>query len=265
MTMPGSVVARMQTPSRATTFIGRRSSFGWPTGEPGYREQVLESAWHDLDLVDLGGFDFDRVAVPARLDLARFGRSLPGHKRVIASVVDGARRLVDLQDRQPWGQPYAPADGWDWGSNGRLLNNLVVLVAADLLTAERRFSDAVSMGVDYLFGRNALGQSYVTGYGVDDTRHQRTRQFGRDLDPAFPPPPPGALAGGANSKPHPDFPYDSRLIGLPPQCCYLDEPTSEVTNDICVRWNAPLVYVATYHDRRLSVPAGAGSGEADHP
>jgi hypothetical protein len=28
--------------------------------------------------------------------------------------------------------------------------------------------------------------------------------------------------------------------------CYLDEPTSEVTNDLCIRWNAPPVYVATY-------------------
>jgi hypothetical protein len=52
---------------------------------------------------------------------------------------------------------------------------------------------------------------------------------------------------------------------LPPQCCYLDEPTSEVTNDICVRWNAPLVYVATYLDRRLSVTAASGSGDGDRP
>jgi hypothetical protein len=43
------------------------------TGEHGYREQVLESAWHNADPVDLGGFDFDRVAIPARLDLALLG------------------------------------------------------------------------------------------------------------------------------------------------------------------------------------------------
>jgi endoglucanase len=50
---------------------------------------------------------------------------------------------------------------------------------------------------------------------------------------------------------------------LPPQCCYLDEPTSEVTNDICVRWNAPLVYVATYLDRRPSVTGASGSDDGD--
>ena len=151
-----------------------------------------------------------------------------------------------LQNTQPWGQPYLPKQGWDWGSNGRILNNLVVLVVAHLLTGDATYEDAVAIGMDHLLGRNALGQSYVTGHGTDDSHHQRTRQFGHDLDPAFPPPPPGALAGGPNSRPHPDFPYDARLDGLPPQCCYLDEPTSEVTNDICIRWNAPLVYVSSF-------------------
>ena len=231
------------------------------TGEIGFRERVLASPWHEAEASDLGGFDFDRVAIPARLDLALLGGSLPGREQVVAAVVELADRLLDLQRRRPWGQPYAPTDGWDWGSNGRLLNNLVVLVAADLLTKERRYSDAVSTGVDYLFGRHALGQSYVTGHGVDDTRHQRTRQFGHDLDPRFPPPPLGALAGGSNSKPHPNFPYDPRLVGLPPQCCYLDEPTSEVTNDICIRWNTPLVYVATYLDHVVSLDTASSSGD----
>ena len=97
-----------------------------------------------------------------------------------------------------------------------------------------------------LLGRNALGQSYVTGHGTDATRHHRTRHFAHDLDPAFPPPPPGAQAGGANARKYPGFPSDPRLAGLPPQCCYLDEPTPETTNDVCIRRNAPLAYVAKY-------------------
>ena len=120
---------------------------------------------------------------------------------------------------------------------------------AHLVTGEAAYRDAVASGMDYLLGRNALGQSYVTGHGTDHSRHQRTRQFGHDRDPSMPPPPPGALAGGANSCPAPDFPYDERLLGLPPQLCYLDEPTSEVTNDVCIRWNAPLVWVSTFLSR----------------
>ena len=223
------------------------------TGEQTYLDDVRASALHESgDVFPEDGFDGDRVAAAARLDLALHGAGVPEQERMREDVCRAADRLIDVRQRQPWGQPYAPPDGWAWGSNGRILNNLVVLVVAQLLTAAEgsraagRYRDAVAGGIDYLFGRNALGQCYLTGYGIDDTRHQRTRQFGQALDARLPPVPPGALAGGANSRPSPDFPYDDRLRGLPPQCCYLDEPTSEVTNDICIRWNAPLVYVSGF-------------------
>ena len=51
----------------------------------------------------------------------------------------------------------------------------------------------------------------------------------------------------ADRRPGPSgFPTDPRLAGLPPQLCYLDEPTSETTNDVCIRWNAPLVWMAAF-------------------
>ncbi|GEK23514.1 glycoside hydrolase family 9 protein [Cellulomonas xylanilytica] len=216
------------------------------TGDDAYEVDVLRSPEHSTDPFDDAGFDFHAVAAPARLDLALHGAGFADHDRVVGSLRAGADRLLDLQARQPWGQPYAPAAGWEWGSNGRILNNLVVLGVAHLVTGDPLYRAAVATGLDYVLGRNALGQSYVTGYGTDHSHHQRTRQFGHDLDPTMPPPPAGALAGGANSVPVADFPYDPRLVGLAPQLCYLDEPTSEVTNDVCIRWNAPLVWVAAF-------------------
>ena len=121
------------------------------------------------------------MAAAGVLDLA-----LHGHDAAAAEVVAAADRLRDLQDDQPWGQPYAPADGWDWGSNGRILDNLVVLAIAHELTGRSELLAAATRGLDYLLGGNALGQSYVTGYGTDFTRHQRTRHFAHDLDPALP-------------------------------------------------------------------------------
>jgi endoglucanase len=217
------------------------------TGERAFRDELLGSSFHGAAAFAPDGFDFDRVALPAQLDLAAHPeRDVDG--TAARTVVAAAEALRALQAQQPWGQPYAPASGWDWGSNGRILNNLVVLAGAHALTRDRAFRDGLAEGLDYLFGRNALGQCYVVGYGTDSTAHLRTRQFGHDLDPAFPPPPRGAVAGGANSKETPGFPSDPRLIGLPPQRCYLDEPTSETTNDLCIRWNAPLAFVATYVD-----------------
>jgi endoglucanase len=209
------------------------------TREPAYeraaRDALRAGAFH------AGGFDCDRVAPVAALDLA-----LDGDAEAATCVVDAAERIVELQDRQPWGQPYGPADGWDWGSNGRILSNLVVLSVAHELGGRAEHRAAAARGMDYLLGCNALGQSYVTGYGTDFTRRQRVRHFAHALDPSFPAPPPGALAGGPTSKQHPGFPADPRLEGLAPQRCYLDEPTSETTNDVCIRWNAPLVWMAAF-------------------
>jgi endoglucanase len=233
-------------PVLADDFYWAAAELWLSTGDDEYRDFLRGSPEHRADDFDAEGFDYDRVTGPARLDLATGERRLPEHDRIVQDVCDAAERLRVLQSRQPWGQPYAPPDGWHWGSNGRVLNNLVVLATAHELTGDRRFRDAVATGADYLLGRNALGQSYVVGYGTRASAHLRTRQFGHDLDPSLPPPPPGALAGGANSMRYAGFPGDPRLDGLPPQCCYLDEPTSEVTNDICIRWNAPLAYIAAY-------------------
>jgi endoglucanase len=188
-----------------------------------------------LESFPLDGFDFDRVGGPARLT--------QGATEVIATA---ARRLVALQQAQPWGQPYAPDGPWSWGSNGRLLNNLMVLGSAYELTDNDAFRSAVCTGADYLFGRNALGQSYVAGYGTDTSRHQRTRHYAHDLDPTFPPAPHGAVVGGPTNQSYPGFPDDPRLPSLPPQLAYVDAPTSETTNDVCIRWNAPLVWVAAF-------------------
>jgi endoglucanase len=209
------------------------------TRDPAYGEETARA--HEPDAFDLDGFDWNNMAAAAALDLA-----LDGEASAVANVVAAAERLVERHAGQPWGQPYAPEDGWDWGSNGRLLNNLVVLAVAHELTGREAFDAATARGMDYLLGCNALGQSYVTGYGTDFTRHQRARHFAHDLGPRFPCPPPGALAGGPTSKEHPGWPTDARLAGLPPQRRYLDEPTSETTNDVCVRWNGPLVWMAAF-------------------
>ena len=53
--------------------------------------------------------------------------------------------------------------------------------------------------MDYLFGRNALNQSYVTGYGEVASQNQHSRWYAHQLNPDLPNPPRGTLSGGPNS------------------------------------------------------------------
>ena len=216
------------------------------TEETQYLDAVLSSPCHRVDVFDVDGFDWNSVAALARIELATVPSRLPDWSRIRTSVIDAAERLIDLQAGQPWGQPYAPADGWDWGSNGRLLNNLGVIATAYDISGDVRHLRFVLSGIDYVFGRNPVGLSYVTGYGADYSHRQRVRHFASAVDPAYPPPPHGALAGGPASKTYPGFPGDPRFDALPPQLCYVDDPTSETTNDVCIRWNASLVWLTLF-------------------
>jgi endoglucanase len=158
--------------------------------------------------------------------------------------------LLALQRGQAYGQPYAPAGGqWAWGSNGNILNNLVVLATAADLTGRARYRDAVLTGADFLFGRNALDISYVTGYGTVYAQNQQSREYAHQLDPALPHPPAGTLAGGPNSGLQ-DPLAAVRLAGCAAQFCYLDDINSYSTNEAAINWNSALSWVAAY----LSAP-----------
>ena len=195
------------------------------TGNPNYQEALLRSGLHRADVFGLDGFDFDRVAAPARLDLALAGPGLPDARRVRDTVVEAADLLVGLQDTQPWGQPYAPPDGWAWGSNGRILNNLVVLATADLLTGDGRYHDAVAWAWTTCSAATRSGRATspvtaptspcISGPGSSpmiltprSRRHPRCRLWRTEL-PAIPglsvrlPPGRAATAGSATSTSRP--------------------------------------------------------------
>ena len=122
-----TAAGRTATTTSRTMFAWAAAELWLATGDRGLRGRGAPRGC--ADAFDLAGFDWNRVAAAAALDLA-----LHGDDAAVGRVVAAADRLTELQDRQPWGQPYAPADGWDSGSNGRVLNNLVVLAIAHELS-----------------------------------------------------------------------------------------------------------------------------------
>jgi endoglucanase len=216
------------------------------TGEKSFATDVLASPLHTADIFGAGAFDWAATAAAGRLDLALIPNHLPGLAAVKASVVQGAEKYLAVQKAQAYGVPYAPANNmWDWGSNSIVLNNMVVLAGAYSLTGKAKYRDAVLTGVDYVLGRNALNQSYVTGYGEVSSQNEHSRWYAHELDPSLPHPPAGTLSGGANSSIQDPY-AQSKLTGCVAQFCYIDDIQSWSTNEEAINWNAALSWVSAF-------------------
>ncbi|UBU13131.1 glycoside hydrolase family 9 protein [Nonomuraea gerenzanensis] len=214
------------------------------TGEKEFRDFVLASPHHTGDIWRERGFDWGNTAQLGRLELATVPNALPDRARVLQSVVEGAEKYLAIQTAHPYGLPYNPPD-FDWGSNNLVLNNMVVMATAYDLTGQEKYRAAVREGMDYILGRNALNQSYVTGYGEVASKNQHSRWYARQLDPALPNPPIGTLAGGPNSAIQ--DPLAQRLLqGCKPQFCYVDHIESWATNELTINWNSPLAWISAF-------------------
>ncbi len=216
------------------------------TGEKRYADAVTASPLNTAAVFADGAFDWASTAGAARLDLATIPSRLPGRDRIRRSVVAAADAYLAVEKNQAYGVPYAPAGNqWVWGSNSAILNNLVVVASAYQLTGHRVYRDGVLTGFDYLFGRNALNRSYVTGYGEVNAQNEHTRWYAHELDPAMPHPPAGTLAGGANSGIQDPY-AQSKLTGCVAQFCYIDDIQSYSTNEEAINWNSALSWVAAF-------------------
>ncbi|MET9275140.1 glycoside hydrolase family 9 protein [Kribbella sp. NPDC003557] len=216
------------------------------TGRTSYKRFITTT----LQAAD--GFSWQETGGLADLALARVAYRLPLLDRLrlrqrIASVADSY--LAGLRS-QGYANPYKPADGqYVWGSNSGTANNAMILAIAADLTGRPAYRSAALESLDYLLGRNAIGQSYVTGYGERSSHHQHHRFWAHSLNPALPSPYPGSLAGGPNS--HLQDPVAQRnLQGCAPATCYLDEIGSYSTNEVAVNWNSALAWLTAYADTR---------------
>ncbi|MFI8529138.1 glycoside hydrolase family 9 protein [Streptomyces aquilus] len=216
------------------------------TGEKQFADYVLNSPVHTADIFGPLGYDWARTAAAARLDLATVPSKLPGRDKVRQSVVKGADRYLTTLTSQPYGMPYAPTDNlYDWGSNHQILHNGIVIATAYDITGGSKYRDGALQSVDYLFGRNALNMSYVTGYGEVNSHNQHSRWYAHQLDPNLPNPPKGTLAGGPNSGIQDPY-AQSKLQGCVGQFCYIDDIQSWSTNEHTINWNSALARMASF-------------------
>ncbi len=102
--------------------------------------------------------------------------------------------------------------------------------------------------LDYIFGRNGLDFSYVSGYGTTSLTYPHHRFWAHGVDASFPLAPAGVLSGG------PGAGLQDPYIGglgyqrgtLANQKCYVDNAEAWSVNEVTINWNSPLVWMSTF-------------------
>ncbi|MBR5089328.1 MAG: glycoside hydrolase family 9 protein [Ruminiclostridium sp.] len=147
--------------------------------------------------------------------------------------------LADKTKKSGYG---ASMEDWEyfWGSNMELLHHGMKFVLAAMMTGEEDFYGYAEEQLHVLLGRNALGISYVTGFGEYACRNPHYRPSAADgIEESVP----GLVIGGPNSELN--DPYAKTIVpsGTPPMKCYADDERCFSLNETTIYWNSPAVFL----------------------
>ncbi len=224
------------------------------TGKDEYREFVEASPYFDARLLGSGSFsamNWGTTAALGTISLTTVANDLSADQiaALRGRITQAADFYLTVIEREGY-RVSLGQNNFVWGSNADVLNNAILLALAYDFTEDARYLGGVTEALDYLLGRNALAHSFVASYGSNALEHPHHRFWGnQDM---YPPPPPGALAGGPNGNPSDPAALDAGVMGLQPAKRYVDLIGSYSTNEVAINWNAPLVWVASYLDNHYA-------------
>jgi len=140
---------------------------------------------------------------------------------------------------------------YNWGSNSRPLNRAILLILAARSGGSAQFESAALDQLHYVMGRNGLNFCFVTGTNAFSMKNPHHRPSAADgiKDPV-----PGMLSGGPNQYLQDDLMKRTFTAATPPALCFIDHVDSYASNEICINWNAPLVFVAGYFAADTTTP-----------
>ncbi|QNF35671.1 glycoside hydrolase family 9 protein [Adhaeribacter swui] len=131
-----------------------------------------------------------------------------------------------------------------WGSSAVAANQGIALIQAYKLTSDKKYLQGALGNLDYLLGRNAVGYSFLTGFGKKSTMHPHHRLSVAD---GVEEPVPGLLSGGTNARAK-EQDKCAGYTATSPDEVYIDHDCSYASNEIAINWNSPFVYLASAID-----------------
>ncbi|MBN2221039.1 MAG: glycoside hydrolase family 9 protein [Vallitaleaceae bacterium] len=154
-----------------------------------------------------------------------------------------AKQLQERSEEDGYGVSLKTEE-YIWGSNMVLLNQTMVLIVANQLLQSSIYDVSIYANIDYLFGKNPMNISYVSGMGTKSIQepHHRPSVADEVSEPV-----PGLVSGGPCQGLYDDA-AKAACQNQAPAKCFVDHLDSYSTNEITIYWNSPLVYVLAYLD-----------------
>ena len=153
-------------------------------------------------------------------------------------TLTAAHAIVERTRANPYHVSLKATD-YVWGSNGVVGEYGMELLIANVLKPDPIFVDAARENLHYLLGRNTFSLSWVTQVGENPFQHPHHRPSGAGkLDKPWP----GLLSGGPNAA-RQDSVLAKLPRDLPPAKVYADQLASYASNEICINWQASLVFL----------------------
>ncbi|NHF61116.1 cellulase [Flavobacteriaceae bacterium TP-CH-4] len=167
----------------------------------------------------------------------------PLYNKVRQGILNSADALVKKAEDLDY---FQPIDDFQWGSNSDVLNAAMIMAQAYRLEPKEEYLNGVQQSMGYILGTNAMGVSYLTGFGDKTPMFIHHRQSAAD---GIEEPVPGLLSGGPNSRLQ-DVSGGAVYPQNPaPMQSWVDQEPSYASNEICLNWNAPMTYVLGFLER----------------
>lgn len=197
------------------------------TGDSKYKtalESMTVSTGLDWNLVG----DYGNMAILTMKDI---DKSSDIYNKAKTAIVNQADTFVTKTVNSPYDVALTK---FNWGSNMTVANAGMILGMASDITGEDKYINAAVSQLNYLLGKNPLGECFVTGYGTvspQNPHHRPSMSKNQAMK--------GMLVGGVNSSLEDDA-AKAYLVNTPADKCYVDNWESYSTNEITIYWNSPL-------------------------
>ena len=162
------------------------------------------------------------------------------YKTIKADATETADKLCGLAQNHAFGVAMG-AEDYIWGSSMVLTNRADVLLMAYELAPRPEYLQTAQAHLDYLLGKNALSQCYVTGFGSKPIMYPHHRPSVADRIKA---PVPGMVSGGPNARMEDPAARMNFDMDTPPALCFLDETAAYSLNEVTTYWNSSALFCA---------------------